>query len=537
MRRRTYIIITAIAVIALLAYGLMPLADARHEIVFNADGIARKEEFLAETRKRDRHDAPRPNIVVILADDLGKTDISLYRDDAVPTPNIDAIAARGAVFMEAYASSAICSPSRAALLTGRYQERFGFETQPNNRYPRNRIEYYAYSTFMSMGDFRLSQLDSVPRNEDILLQGIPPSELTLSELLQAEGYATYIAGKWHLGHAEPFQPTQRGFDASYGFYEAFTLYAPEDDPNIVEYRHDYFANKHIWAQGRDGLCAIRRDEKIIDEKDYLTFAIADEGVEFVNSHKEEPFFLYLPFSAPHTPFQAPRAYYDRFSDVDDENKRVYYAMIAALDDAVGQVVEAIDGAGLTENTIIWFASDNGGATYTGATDNTPLNGGKFNHFEGGVNIPMAVQWPGVIPEGAVFNHPVSLMDIFATSAAITNAPLPADTQLDGADIIPHLTGETDTPPHDAIFWRAGHMKAARVGDWKLILDTRTGRTYLYNLETDKSEKLNVAANHPEVVNEIKTRLNEWEATLAPPRWPHLAEHHFTINNEPFDYPL
>jgi arylsulfatase A-like enzyme len=519
------------------AYQLAPLSSADHAIAFDEDAIARKGAFLETLRGAPSVEANRPNIILLLADDLGKTDISLYGGTAVQTPYMDSIGQRGVTFTDAYCTSSICSPSRAAIITGRYPQRFGFETQPNNRYPRNRLEYNVYRNFMNMGNWQPQDMESVPRQEDILNQGLPPSELTLSELLQANGYATGLSGKWHLGYAEPFQPTNRGFDSFYGFYEAFTLYSPVDDPDIVNYRHDYFASKHIWAQGRDGTCAIRRDEQIVEEDEYLTFAIAREANAFIESHHAQPFFLFVSFSAPHTPFQAPREYYDQFTHVDDENKRVYYAMIAALDDAVGQILAQVEELKLSDNTLIWFASDNGGATYTGATDNAPLTGGKFNHFEGGVNVPMMLRWPGPIPADTVYEHPVSLMDLFSTSAAVAQAPMPDDRAYDGADLMPYITGETSDSPHEALFWRTHHMKAARAGEWKLIRDNRDDRSWLYNVEDDESEKLNHAQEQHGVVETLTEKLRVWESGLEAPLWPYLVEYQFKINGENFSYPL
>ncbi len=534
-RKIVYGIAAALAVI--VPYQLMPLSSSKHAIVFDENRIAVKESFLAEARERAHPAEPRPNVIILLADDLGKTDISLYGGATVQTPNIDAIGARGVTFSEAYCPSPICSPSRASMMTGRYPQRFGFETQPLNRYPRNRLEYNVYRYLMDMGAWRPRNLTSVPRREDMLRQGLPPSEITLSELLQSNGYHTGLVGKWHLGYTDPFLPTARGFDYSYGFYEAFTLYDDIDDPDIVNHRHDYFASKHIWAQERNGTCAIRRNEEVIDEDEYLTFAIAREAVQYLEENKADPFFMFVSFNAPHTPFQAPREYYDRFAHVEDTNKRIYYSMIAALDDAVGRVMQSVEDLGLSENTLVWFASDNGGATYTGATENAPLKGGKFNHFEGGVNVPCMVQWPGKIPAGQNMASPVSLMDIFTTSAAAAKANLPPDTEYDGVDLMPQLLGETVAPPHEALFWRAHYMKAARWGDWKLVADDRGGRTWLYNLATDKEERQNCADANPEVVQEIKDRLAAWESELAPARWPYLVEYRFEIDGETYDYPL
>lgn len=538
MTRRKKIAYGLAAVLAIVApYQLYPLSSSRHAIAFDEKRIARKDMFLADVRQQPHPTEARPNVIILLADDLGKTDISHYGGETVETPNIDAIGARGVTFTDAYCTSPICSPSRASMMTGRYHQRFGFETQPLNRYPKNRLEYNVYRYFMDMGNWRPRNLTSVPRREDMLRQGLPPSEMTLAELVQSQGYHTGLIGKWHLGYTEPFLPTRRGFDYSYGFYEAFTLYDAIDDPEIVNHRHDYFASKHIWAQERNDTCAIRRNEAVIDEDEYLTFAIAREAVQYVEQSKSDPFFMFVSFSAPHTPFQAPKEYYDRFSHVEDSNKRIYYAMIAALDDAVGQIMESVEVLGLAEDTIIWFASDNGGATYTGATENAPLKGGKFNHFEGGVNIPCMVQWPGTVSGGQRFSHPVSLMDIFNTSVAAADVQLPPETEYDGVDLMPQLLGESATPPHEALFWRAHHMKAARWEDWKLVVDDRGHRTWLYNLAEDKIEQVNRADEHPEVVKDLTERLAAWELEMAPARWPYLVEYHFDIDGETYDYPL
>ncbi len=535
--RRKIALGVAAASATIFAYQLMPLSSSQHAIEFDEKRIARKETYLSDARQRDQPAESRPNIIILLADDLGKTDISHYGGETVQTPNIDAIGARGVTFTDAYCTSPICSPSRASMLTGRYQQRFGFETQPLNRYPRNRLEYNVYRHLMDMGDWRPRNLTSVPRREDMLRQGLPPSEITLSELVKSNGYHTGLIGKWHLGYTEPFLPTTRGFDYSYGFYEAFTLYDDIDDPDIVNHRHDYFASKHIWAQERNGTCAIRRNEDVIDEDEYLTFAIAREAVHYLEENKSDPFFIFVSFSAPHTPFQAPKEYYEKFAHVEDTNKRIYYAMIAALDDAVGQVMKSVEDLGLAENTMVWFASDNGGATYTGATANAPLKGGKFNHFEGGINIPCMVQWPGRIPDGQEIDTPISLMDIFNTSVAAADIALPPDIEYDGIDLMPYLRGETDQPPHETLFWRSHHMKAARWGDWKLVVDDRDGREWLYNLATDKEEQDNCAEKNPGVVEQISERLAVWESELAPARWPYLVEYRFEIGGETYDYPL
>ena len=319
--------------------------------------LSAKKNALDSISRQGKSTSP-PNIILILADDLGKHDISVYDPQGIKVENIELLAARGTTFLNAFTSSPVCSPSRAALFTGRYQQRFGFERQPMNRYSRNRMEYFFVDHFINTEPMRLTEpMADVPKSQ-IDNQGIPQDQILLPEILQAAGYRTALCGKWHLGNGSKFHPNLRGFDQFYGFHEAFTLYSPEGSDGIVEHHHDYFANKHIWRQQRKGSCAIMMNDSIIEEEEYLTFAIARESVQFIEQSKEDPFFLVAAFNAPHTPFQVPREYYDQFPEVQDHNKRVYYGMIAALDDAIGQIIQVLNETGLTRNTLIIFSSDN-----------------------------------------------------------------------------------------------------------------------------------------------------------------------------------
>lgn len=539
MKKRGKISLTIIIfIVGLLTFLFMPLSSERFKIEFDQEKIDYKKRFLAKATSAPGSGKPVPNIIIITADDLGKTDISLYGGKTVDTPNIDTIGHEGVIFTEAYCNSPICSPSRAGMLTGRYVQRYGYELQPQDRYPKYRLGYYAFRYFMDLGDgWVVADQNGYPRQEDIDKQGLPPSEITLGELLKSRGYNTGIIGKWHLGHNEPFLPNNRGFGYQYGFYEAFSLYAPIDSSDIINHRHDYFASKHIWGKGRAGTCAIRRNDKVIEEKEYLTQKIASEAVQYLEAHKNKPFFLYVPFNAPHTPFQATKEYFEKFSHIEDRNKRVYYSMIAALDDAVGKITKKVKELGLEETTIIFFASDNGGAVYTGATDNAPLKGGKFSNFEGGLNIPCMVKWKGKLPEGKHFHEPISLMDFFVTSVEISGSPLPADREYDGVNLLPFITGEKGGVPHKDMYWRSGYNKAIRKGDWKLIMNERDGSTILYNLKDDKVEKKNIAASHPEIVKDLKRDHKEWEKKLADPLWPGVMDFRFQIGDEVYYFAL
>jgi arylsulfatase A-like enzyme len=490
-----------------------------------------KTAFLAQ-KDTSKSSEKKPNIIILLADDLGKYDISLYGGKSTPTPQIDSLAASGVTFTDGYVSSSICSPSRAGLLTGRYQERFGHEYQPGDRYPKNNLEYYAFKYLINTNSWRLNQKIEYPNEASIATQGLPQSEITFADLAKKQGYATAIIGKWHLGHNKGFFPLDRGFDYHYGFYQAFSLYTPEDDnPDIINHHHKDFTDKMIWGNGRVGIGQIRRDTTIIKDKAYLTETFADEAEAFIDKNKTKPFLLYVPFNAPHTPFQVRKKYYDRFPNVKDENRRVYFAMISALDDAIGRIVAKVKKEGLEENTLIIFASDNGGADYTFATTNAPLKGGKFSHFEGGINVPFALSWKGKIKPHTVYKTPVSSLDIFSTIAAVTHSGLPKDRVYDGVDLISTVNNNTEA--HKNLYWRSGDAKAIRSGDWKLIISGKTHEEWLYNLANDKSETTDLAQKNPAKVKELHAALQNWEKGLVKPLWPNLTYYEFDFGKQKY----
>lgn len=523
-RAATLLFLILPAAFFLQSCGSIEVNRGPFDIIVPENQLTEKEQQLDRIRNLGNLANP-PNVLLILVDDLGKHDISVYDPSGVSTPHIESLAAKGTTFMHAFTSSPVCSPSRAALLTGRYQQRFGFERQPMNRYSRNRMEYFFVDHLINTEPMRLlSPMADVPRKE-IRKQGIPPGEILLPEILQAAGYRTGLCGKWHLGNDSRFHPNKRGFDEFYGFLEAFTLYAPEDQEGIEEHRHDYFANKHIWRQKRKGSCAIRRNEMIIRENEYLTFAIARESIDFIRRNQAHPFFLVSAFSAPHTPFQVPREYYDQFAHIADHNKRVYYGMIAALDDAIGDLLAALESSGQAENTMVIFASDNGGATYTGATDNGPLRAGKFSQFEGGINIPMILSWPGNVPEGTRYTPQVSMLDVVPTVLEGTGISVNGLPQLDGNSLLPYL-GDPGKGPHDALFWRTEFNRAIRTAKWKLVWNTRDDQVFLFDLTEDNYERVNVASAFPTVVEELQQVYKEWEQQMQDPLWPGVMEFRF-----------
>ncbi len=492
-----------------------------------------KSDFLAQADSTPNH--AKPNVIILLADDLGKYDISLYGGKAAPTPTIDSLAASGVTFTDGYVSAPICSPSRAGLLTGRYQQRFGHELQPGDRYPKNNLEYLAVKYILNTNDWHPNPKITYPSAKSIASQGLPQSEITFADLAKKQGYATGIIGKWHLGHTKGFTPLERGFDYHYGFYQAFSLFAHEDNPDIINHHHSDFTDKMIWGNGRVGTGRIRRDTTVIDEKAFLTEKFAEEATAFIDKNKKKPFLLYVPFNAPHTPFQVRKKYYDRFAHIKDENKRVYYAMISALDDAIAQILQKVKDEGLEENTLIVFASDNGGATYTHATTNAPLKGGKFSHFEGGINVPFALRWKGKIKAHTVYNQPVSTLDIFATIASAIGAKLPSDRTYDGVDLVNKVN--KNEAAHASLFWRSGDAKAIRKGDWKLVISGKNQQLWLYNLKQDKAENIDVAAQNPAKVKELSIALENWEKGLKKPLWPSLMNYEFRFGKQVYQVDL
>jgi arylsulfatase A-like enzyme len=406
----------------------------------------------------------KPNIIVIVADDLGYADLGCQGATDLKTPHIDALAANGVRFTDGYVSCPVCSPTRAGLLTGRYQERFGHEFNPG-------------------ADANSPHF------------GLPLSQKTLADQLKAAGYVTGMVGKWHLGAHPKFHPLKRGFDEFFGFLGGL---------------HPYIDLKAT------GPHPILRGTRPVDEKEYLTDAFTREAVAFIDRHRQHPFFLYLPFNAVHAPMDPPpEKYLERFTNIADEHRRTFAAMLAAMDDGVGAVLEKLRAAKLEEQTLIFFISDNGGPTPVNTSRNNPLSGHKAQVLEGGIRVPFMVQWKGRIPP-AVVHHPVISLDIFPTALAAAGAKPPKD--LDGLNLLPLLSGKNNTPPHEMLFWRFGGQSAVRRGKWKLLkMDQEPQK--LFDLETDIAETIDVAAKNPQIKQELTAALAKWDGELAKPLWP------------------
>jgi arylsulfatase A-like enzyme len=410
----------------------------------------------------------RPNILIFLADDLGYADIGVNGCMDIPTPNIDSIAKNGVRFTDGYAAHPVCSPSRAALMSGMYQHRFGFE---HNSGP----ERYASPEF-----------------------GQPRSVPTLAEKLKGAGYATGMMGKWHIGFKEGLRPHERGFDEHFGFLSGARSYYP-DNP-------------------RENDPLIRNGVPVQGEKDYLTDAFAREAASFIERSKDKPWFVYFAFNAVHSPLEATAAYEARFPHITDKKRKTYAGMLSALDDAIGRVMTKVRELGQEENTLVMFYSDNGGPTGETSSRNDPLRGFKGQMFEGGIRVPFAMQWKGTVPAGQTYREMVMGFDYHATALAAAGVSVPKDKPLDGVNLIPFVTGKETGRPHEQLFWRAGPSHAARVGDWKLVTSPQQGGTMLFNLRDDIGEQNNLAASQPAKLKELQAAFAEWEKGTQPAKW-------------------
>jgi arylsulfatase A-like enzyme len=431
----------------------------------------------------------KPNLIVILTDDQGYGDVGFNGCKDIPTPHIDSIANEGVKFTNGYVSFPVCGPSRAGLLTGRYQDRFGYTTNPTVD-PQNKIA------------------------------GLPLEEENIAELLTKVDYRSAIMGKWHMGSHEVHHPLNRGFDHFYGFLTGGHQYFPEQltltDLSEVKRQWEWYRTK------------IMEDHKRIDIDDYLTDELTDATTRYIQkqSKAENPFFIYLAYNAPHLPLQATEKYLKRFSHIKDKKRRTYAAMVSAVDDGVGRILDTLKSEKQLENTIIFFLSDNGG-TSKNASNNAPLRGWKSDIFEGGIRVPFAMMWKNKIPSGQVYHQPVISLDILGTIAGITGVEISKDRPLDGVNLLPYLTGEKKGAPHDVLFWRKheqGSTMAIRSGSYKLANNFReTKGSVLYNLDNDQEENRDLLKSHPEVASELKDKWKAWSKELKGRYFPNLME--------------
>ena len=480
-----------------------------------------------------------PNIIIILADDLGWNDISFYGgglgDGAVQTPNIDRIAAEGVHFSNGYAGNATCAPSRAALLTGRYPTRYGFEFTPAPASLMSLVATFdSHREQLHPGYFLEENLSDFPPFEE---QGVPTTEILLPEILASKDYHSILLGKWHLGESEGYTPNDRGFDEFLGFLAGAAMFAEYDDPTMIKSIQEFDGiDQFLWP---NLTFAVRYNkEQRFKPDEYMTDYLSHQAVRAIEANKDRPFFMYLSYNAPHTPLHAMKSDYDSLSMIESHTERVYGAMMLSLDRGIGKVIDAVEAAGIGDNTLIIFSSDNGGADYVGLPNlNAPYRGWKMTFFEGGTHVPFFMRWPNRIEAGTEYQRPVTHIDIFSTIAAAANVNVPTDREIDGVDLLPFVTGERSEDPHEAIFWRTGTYRAVRSGDWKLQLSDPDETPFLYNLADDPTEQNNLATTSPMELKRLKNLIQEgmsnWQPPLRPPlvRGPNYPDKHL---NEPLD---
>jgi arylsulfatase A-like enzyme len=421
----------------------------------------------------------RPNILVIVADDMGYADIGVHGSRDIPTPNIDRLARQGIRFTDAYVSGPYCSPTRAGLLTGRYQQRFGHEFNAG------------------LG----SQL------------GLPLSETTIADRLKAAGYRTALFGKWHLGMLEKFHPMQRGFETFFGF----------------------LGGGHSYLDVGTGRASIMDGTATATSIDYLTDALADRATAYIKQHASEPFFLYLAFNAVHTPMHVTEKYLARFPNIQDQQRRTYAAMLSAMDDGIGKTLATLREHNLEQDTLVIFFSDNGGPTMATTTvngsSNAPLRGSKRTTWEGGIRVPFIIQWRDRLPAGRIDRRPIIQLDVLPTVLAAAGVEADKSAAFDGVNLLPFLTSKTQSSPHDTLYWRLGGMMAIRRGNWKLV-KSREGAfvdrdpgvlsdlagAELFNLADDIGETKNLAGTQSDKVKELGSAWQQWNKQLAKPLW-------------------
>ena len=479
---------------------------------------------------RSPEDRP-PNIVLILADDLGWNDLSMNGPNpTTQTPNIDALAAEGLTFSQGYAANGTCAPSRAALMSGRYGTRFGFEFTPTPAGMMPIVGLVSNTMDRPLLPPTLSNTEEGSLSFDEM--GMPPSEITLAELLTDQGYHTVHIGKWHLGQVNGMAAHDQGFAES--LLMASGLYGRRDDAEVIQARQDFDPiDRFLWAALN--FAASFNGGPLFEPPKYLTDYYTDQAVKVIEANKDRPFFLYLAHWAPHTPLQASKEDYAALSHIELHRERVYAAMIRSLDRGVGRVMQALKANGLDENTLVMFTSDNGGAGYIGLPDvNEPYRGWKITLFEGGIRVPFLARWPARLPAGETFDAPVHHFDMYATAAAAAGADLPIDRVMDGVDLTAYVTGiDTTQAPHEYLFFRSGAAQAVRDERWKLMVSAPEGqprKEWLFDL-TAEGEWRDLLAEQPDVAVRLRQALEGHNAEQQPSRWPWVSTTAYNVDRD------
>ncbi|MBJ9164589.1 sulfatase-like hydrolase/transferase [Citrobacter farmeri] len=432
-----------------------------------------------------------PNVIIILADDLALPDISAYGRDLVKTPNIDRLAQEGTLFTNGYVAASVCAVSRAALMTGKSPQKFGFTYNIDEK-----------------------------KDSD---KGLQLTEKTLAERLKMNDYNTYAIGKWHLGTADKYYPTNRGFDDFYGFLIGETLYSSKDTPGIVTTHTKFDSKKRLSFDKREGNSVIvkgKNRELADNDAGYLTDTFTEKAVNYIKdqSKEKQPFFMYLAYNAPHWPLQVPEKYYNKFPEIKDPVRRTYVSMITNLDDNIGRVLDELAKTGQDKNTIVVFLSDNGCPSQFGFCDcSDPLGSGKFTYVQGGINVPYIIKWPGKIPEKYVTDLPVTSLDIVPTILKGQRYK-PRKDEFDGLDLRDMLQHE-DKYKNRKLYFGQAPVYSMIEGSWKLWLSEDQNKSELFDLTKDRSELNDISDEFPEKKSEMLKDLTAWKATLKKPDWP------------------
>lgn len=470
-----------------------------------------------------------PNIILILTDDMGFNDISLYNggaaDGSLQTPNIDQLAQQGVRFNNGYAANAVCASSRASLMTGRYSTRFGLEYTP----------VYRTGVLISSWMAELSpttppplvDMDVADTLPGIDFLGMPNEEITIGEVLQQQDYYTAHIGKWHLGSNGDMRPEQQGFNDS--LYMKGVFYLPPDHPDVVNAKIEGDPiDSMVWTVGSYEVQW--NGGPPFEPKGYLTDYFTDAAVDVIEANRNRPFFLYLAHWGPHNPVQASREDYDALAHIKDHRLRTYAAMLRSLDRSVEKIEASLKENGLSDNTLIIFTSDNGGAGYLGLPDlNKPYRGWKLSHFEGGTHVPYMAKWPAQIEAGQTSNEAIHHIDLFHTIAAAAGASVPTDRKLDGVNLLPFITGEQTGAPHKTLFWHNGHQQTVWHEGWKMIRAGQPDKpgtkpiVFLFDLNNDPTEQNNLLTQQPEKAAELTALLDAHHAEQAAPLWQSAIE--------------
>jgi arylsulfatase A-like enzyme len=425
--------------------------------------------------------ADQPNVIIILSDDAGYADFGPTGGN-FPTPNIDRLADQGIFCSQGYVTGSTCTPSRMGLMSGRYQQRFGAECN-------------------------VPTIPTPGFTKDDL--GLETDETTLGDVMQSQGYRTMAIGKWHLGERPQYHPNERGFDEFYGFLGGSRTYWPAENPS-------------------HGTAIRRNDDPVneLEEITYLTDDLTDAAIDFVERNQEDPFFIYLAYNAVHAPFHAKEEDLENCPRLDPEVRWMVSAMTKSMDDNVGRLLARLDELELTDDTLIVFLNDNGG-TQGKAHSNGSLRGFKGTYWEGGIRVPYIVSWPAQLPKGLQYDQPISSLDLLPTCLAAAGGEVDPAWEMDGVNLLPYLSGENETVPHENLFWRFWRVSVARQGPWKLLRVAENpleedrellAPLMLVNLDDDPAETTNVASKHPEVTADLLRRLEAWEEPLGQPRW-------------------